>query len=165
MGWGTGDAQDRAIRVLMSLAEDLHVERDEAGLLQSMLTHVVENLVLRGGVTFVLDDGRRPRARGRGQRDARRRPTPALEAAREAVEGDRPVVRELPDAGWLAATPLGAADAWSGRWCCTAPTSRIRRPTPTCSRPWADRSEPGSRTCASSRSCARRRTRTEILSA
>ena len=107
MGLSGGEAQDRAIRVLMSLADDLTVERDEAGLVDSTLTHVVTDLGLSGGVTFLLDtEGTlipavevsvAPEVAGA-----------ALEAASQAVETERPLVRELGESGWLAATPLRA---------------------------------------------------------
>jgi diguanylate cyclase (GGDEF)-like protein len=105
MSPGRGDAQDRAIRVLMSLAEDLSVEREEHGLLQSALTHVVDDLGLSGGVTMLLDDdgGLVPAAEANLTHE---QATPALDAARAVVESERSVLRELPVAGWLAATPL-----------------------------------------------------------
>jgi diguanylate cyclase (GGDEF)-like protein len=99
------DAQDRAIRVLMSLADELSVERDEGGLLASALEHVVTDLGVAGGVTFILDADQAlvPLAEVNVSRDEA---APALEAGRAAVERDQPVVRELPNGGWLAATPL-----------------------------------------------------------
>ena len=98
-------AQDRTIRALMSLADDLSVERDEEGLLGSTLEHVVQALALTGGLTFVLDDEGtlRPEAECR-------LPSPDLAATRDlaarALEAQRPVVEELPGGGWMAATPL-----------------------------------------------------------
>ncbi len=105
MSWGAGEAQDRAIRVLMSLAEDLNVGRDESSLLKTMLQHVVEALALTGGVAFLLDDDEAliPAAEVNITRDGA---APALEVARSATESDRPIVREIGDAGWLAATSL-----------------------------------------------------------
>jgi diguanylate cyclase (GGDEF)-like protein len=99
------DAQDRAIRVLMSLADDLTVEHDETGLLASALEHVVHDLNLAGGVTFILDAEQAlvPLAEVNVSRDEA---APALEAGRAAVERELPVVRELAGGGWLAATPL-----------------------------------------------------------
>ena len=47
-------AQDRTIRALMSVVDDLTVEREEEGLLRSTLEHVVGSLGLAGGVTFLL---------------------------------------------------------------------------------------------------------------
>ncbi len=49
--------QDRTIRALMSLVDDLTVERDEAGLLRSSLEHVVQALELTGGATYLLQAG------------------------------------------------------------------------------------------------------------
>ena len=48
---------DRTIRALMSLVDDLTVEREEAGLLRSTLEHVVVALGLSGGLTLTLGEG------------------------------------------------------------------------------------------------------------
>jgi diguanylate cyclase (GGDEF)-like protein len=98
-------ALDRNIRALMSLVDDLTVEREEAGLLRSTLDHVVMALGLSGGLTLTLgEDGALTTA-------AESRATsldPALvhEIAQAAVDRARPAVRDLPDGGWLAAAPL-----------------------------------------------------------
>ena len=48
---------DRTIRALMSLVDDLTVEREEGGLLRSTLEHVVVALGLSGGLTLTLGEG------------------------------------------------------------------------------------------------------------
>jgi diguanylate cyclase (GGDEF)-like protein len=98
-------APDRIIRALMSLVDDLTVEREESGLLRSTLEHVVVALGLSGGLTLTLapDGSLTTAAESRsGQLD------PALvhEIAQAALDRARPAVRELPDGGWLAAAPL-----------------------------------------------------------
>src|SRR4030095_16008971 len=100
-------AQDRSIRALMSLVDDLTIEREEDGLLRSTLEHVVSSLAFTSGVTFVLgEDGDLEAAAqfrfpdgGYG---------PAKELSRQALERGRPMIRELADGGWLAATPVRA---------------------------------------------------------
>ncbi|MBI3931985.1 MAG: diguanylate cyclase [Acidobacteria bacterium] len=97
-------AQDRTIRALMSLADDLTVERDEEGLLHSTLEHVVKALGLTGGITFLLEEDEIvPSAEIL-------LPSPDMavtrELARSAVDRERPMLWEIPGGGWLAATPL-----------------------------------------------------------
>jgi diguanylate cyclase (GGDEF)-like protein len=100
-------AQDRTIRALMSLVDDLTVEHDQAGLLRTTLDHVVEALNLTGGVTFVLGpDERLTPAAECGLPDV----AGALELAQSTLERRRPAVRELADGGWLAAAPLTTRD-------------------------------------------------------
>src|SRR5258708_13008132 len=97
-------AQDRTIRALMSVVDDLTVEREEAGLVRSTLEHVVVSLGLTGGVTFLLgpDETLNPGAElglPEGQRDA------ALTLALLSLERGRPAVRELEAAPSMPATP------------------------------------------------------------
>ena len=97
-------AQDRTIRALMSLVDDLTVERDEKGLLHSTLEHVVESLGLAGGMTLLLaaDDELEPAAESRvSSADM----ATTLELARSSLESGHPLVREI-DGGWVAAAPL-----------------------------------------------------------
>jgi diguanylate cyclase (GGDEF)-like protein len=101
-------AQNRTIRVLMSLVDDMTVERDEEGLLRSTLDHVVQALDLSGGVTFLVDAAGELVA-------AAESPVPGidgatlLELARSGLERRAPVV-ERSAGGWLAATPLVTKD-------------------------------------------------------
>jgi diguanylate cyclase (GGDEF)-like protein len=91
----------------MSLVDDLTVEREEEGLLRSTLEHVVVGLGLTGGMTFlVADDGQL--SASAQHRFPRESLEVARELAQEAVEGNRSVVREAKDGGWLAAAPLRA---------------------------------------------------------
>jgi diguanylate cyclase (GGDEF)-like protein len=98
-------AQGRALRALVSLVDDLTVEREEEGLLRSTLEHVVTSLDLAGGATLMLG------LEGELLEAAEHHFAPAA-AARElaaaVLEKDRPLVQEVPGAGWLAATPLRA---------------------------------------------------------
>jgi len=101
-----GSARDRLLAAFVSLAGDLTVEREEPGLLRSTLEHVVAALELAGGITLVLDDA------GQLQPSADQHlavpTTHAVELARDVLAQDRPLVHELPGAGWLAGTPLRA---------------------------------------------------------
>src|SRR5262245_39674933 len=102
-GTGTASdlqAQDRTIRALMSLVDDLTVERDERGLLHSTLEHVVESLDLAGGMTLLLaaDDELAPAAES-GVSTADMATT--LELARLCLESGHPLVREI-EGGWIA---------------------------------------------------------------
>lgn len=97
--------QDRTIRALMSLVDDLIVEREEEGLLRSTLEHVVNALGLSGGLTFLLDEDEtlHPKAEFRIPSGDM---ADTLDLARNALEGRRPLVREAAGGGWVAAAPL-----------------------------------------------------------
>ncbi|HEX9189769.1 MAG TPA: diguanylate cyclase [Vicinamibacteria bacterium] len=99
-------SDDRLLRTIVSLADDLTLERDEPELLRSMLEHVVESLDLVGGVVYASDDFGElvERAEHRLAADA----DAASSLAVAVLEQDEPLVQELPGAGWLAATPLRA---------------------------------------------------------
>jgi diguanylate cyclase (GGDEF)-like protein len=105
--WAGSDllAQDRTIRALMSLVDDLTVEREEGGLLRSTLEHVVLALGLTGGITLLLDDDSKlfPAAEFRVPSADM---AVTLELAHEALQRLRPAVREMAGGGWLAAAPL-----------------------------------------------------------
>jgi diguanylate cyclase (GGDEF)-like protein len=96
--------QDRALRVLMSLVDDITVETNERELLTNTLEHVVEALGLTGGMTFVLAADQSLELRAELWPGGDR--TPPVEVARSAIELERPAFREVPGAGWYAATPL-----------------------------------------------------------
>jgi diguanylate cyclase (GGDEF)-like protein len=104
--------RERLLRGLVSLVDDLTVEREEPGLLQSTLDHVVEALELAGGVTFVADGngGPQPAAESHLLVDI----GDALAIATAALAEDQPLVRELPGSGRLAATPLRAGSRCLG---------------------------------------------------
>lgn len=97
--------QDRAIRTLLSLVDDLTVERDEGGLLRSTLEHAVQTLGLTGGVTLLQgSDGELSPAAEfhfpRGDLEG------ALDLATTALERGRPGLARRDDGGWLSATLL-----------------------------------------------------------
>ncbi len=98
------EAQDRSIRALVSLVDELSVERDESGLLEASLERVVRALDVTGGLTLLLDSHGelRPATQCRlppGDMEA------TLELARAAVKRQAPLVHTVPG-GWLAAAPL-----------------------------------------------------------
>jgi diguanylate cyclase (GGDEF)-like protein len=96
--------QDRVVRALVSLVDDLSVERDEAGLLASTLEHVVQSLGLAGGALHVLTpDG--SLAVG-AERAFAVDPAIAREFMERTLQEGHPEAVELPDGGWLAAAPL-----------------------------------------------------------
>jgi diguanylate cyclase (GGDEF)-like protein len=100
-----GTAQDRTIRALVSLADDLSVEGGEEGFLRSSLEHLVECLGLAGGATFVLESDGSLKAAAEwhlpgADRDA------AMELARSMAGDEQPRVSARPAGGWIAAAPL-----------------------------------------------------------
>jgi diguanylate cyclase (GGDEF)-like protein len=99
------ETQDRTIRALMSLVDDLTVERDEQGLLAQTLEHVVRALGITGGLTLLCGPDRdlTPAAEFRLPSSDM---AATLALAREALESDRPQVKEVRGGGWLAAAPL-----------------------------------------------------------
>jgi diguanylate cyclase (GGDEF)-like protein len=99
------ETQDRTIRALMSLVDDLTVEVEEEGLLTSTLEHVVRTLGVTGGLTLTADEERvlRPAAQFRAPSSDM---AATMELARAALDRERPLVRELEQGGWLAAAPL-----------------------------------------------------------
>jgi diguanylate cyclase (GGDEF)-like protein len=98
-------AQDRTVRVLVSLADDLIVGHDEGGLVRTTLDHVVTTLGLSGGVTYLLDEDQvlRVAAERTGDGDD---DVGAQDLAQLALERKRPQFRELPEGGWIAAALL-----------------------------------------------------------
>ncbi len=101
-----GAADERLLRVLVSLLDDLTVEHENEGLLRSTLEHIVESLGLSGGVVFVPgeDGGLREAARHRLVAE----PGAARDLALAVHDRADPLVQERPGEGWLAATPLWA---------------------------------------------------------
>jgi diguanylate cyclase (GGDEF)-like protein len=98
--------RDRVLQALVSLIEDLTVEREESGLLRSTLEHTVSGLDLAGGTTLVLGpDGELVQA-------ASHRFAPGIETAMglatEALDRGGSIVREETAGERLAATPLRA---------------------------------------------------------
>lgn len=102
---GASELQDRKVRALTCLAEDLTVERDEAAFVRSSLQHVVDALGCTGGITFLLGPGGllAPAAEvPLSTADA----AEALELAQAAVAAGRPVIHEIPGGGWFTGAPL-----------------------------------------------------------
>ena len=97
---------DRLLRTLVSLADDLTVERDEAGLVQSMLEHLVESLALGGGIVFAPEDDADLGELAEHHLAADR--TACRDLAKAVLSQNVALVQELTGAGWLAATPLRA---------------------------------------------------------
>jgi diguanylate cyclase (GGDEF)-like protein len=98
-------AQDRTIRTLIALVDELTVGRDEEGLLQATLDHVVSSLSLTGGTTYLPapEGGLSPAANAHlpsADREA------TLTLAGRALDEGRPLVQHIPPAGWIAAAPL-----------------------------------------------------------
>ena len=97
--------QERVIRALVALVDDLTIERDEAGLLGSSLDRVVAALGLTGGAAYAagLDDFLEVVAE---KNLADIDPAVAREFVDRAFTAGRPAAHELPEGGWLAAAPL-----------------------------------------------------------
>src|SRR6185295_9160345 len=96
------ETQDRTIRALLSLVDDLTVEIEEEGLLSSTLEHVVRTLGVTGGLTLttVEEHVLRPAAQFRAPSSDM---AATMELARASLERGRPLVRELEQGGWVAA--------------------------------------------------------------
>jgi diguanylate cyclase (GGDEF)-like protein len=98
-------AQDRTIRALVSLADDLSVEGGEEGFLRSSLQHLVECLGLAGGATFLLEADGSLSAAAEWRLPGTDR-NAALELAKSMVNDEQPRVSSRPEGGWIAAAPL-----------------------------------------------------------
>jgi diguanylate cyclase (GGDEF)-like protein len=100
------DSHDRLLRTLVALTGDFTVEREEAGLLRSTLEHVVVSLGLAGAAVFAGgEDGEIVEL---SEHHLSADAGAARDLAVAALAEDAPLVQELPEAGWLAATPLRA---------------------------------------------------------
>jgi diguanylate cyclase (GGDEF)-like protein len=102
--------QDRAIRALMSVVEDLTTQREEEGLLCSTLQHVVEALGTSGGATFLAepDDGGLSPAAAVDLSPADTDQARELSVA--AIRAGQPRVTETADGGWFALAPMVVQD-------------------------------------------------------
>jgi len=103
-GLGPGAAREKLLEGIVSLLDDLTVERQEPGLLRSTLEHVVTSIGLAGGVTFVVGDDGAPGEVAEHHLAAD--PELAADLARSVLRRARPLVLDLPGAGRLFATPL-----------------------------------------------------------
>jgi diguanylate cyclase (GGDEF)-like protein len=102
---GQGTVEGRTFRALLSILDDLTVERDEAGLLRTTLDHLVSSLEVAGGAIFLTGGDGVALAASRGLEGDGAGELAALVPA--AAERRRPAVAARPDgAGWLATAPL-----------------------------------------------------------
>jgi diguanylate cyclase (GGDEF)-like protein len=104
-------ARERLLRSLISLVDDLTVEREEPGLLQSTLDRVVEALELAGGVVFVSVEGRPQHA---AERHLLADIGEAVSLAEAVLVEEKPLARDLRSGGRLVAAPLRAASRCLG---------------------------------------------------
>jgi diguanylate cyclase (GGDEF)-like protein len=102
---GAALPQERIIRALLVLVDDLTVERDEAGLLGSSIERVVEALGLTGGAVYVVGSEGALELAAESRLAAIDRAV-AGEFVDQAFVAGRPAAHELPEGGWLAAAPL-----------------------------------------------------------
>ena len=98
-------AQDRTIRALVSLADDLSVEGGEEGFLRSSLQHLVECLGVAGGATFLLESDGSLKAAAEWRLPGADRAA-ASELAKSMAGDEQPRVYHRPEGGWIAAAPL-----------------------------------------------------------
>jgi diguanylate cyclase (GGDEF)-like protein len=96
-------ARGRLLGAIVSLVDDLTVERQEAGLLRSTLEHVVNSLSLAGGITYAVGEEGDPEEVAEHHLAAD--PALALDLARAALQHG-PLVLDLPAAGRLFGAPL-----------------------------------------------------------
>jgi diguanylate cyclase (GGDEF)-like protein len=100
-----GSVEGRTLQALLSIVDDLTVERDEAGLLGTALDHLVTSLDVTGGAIFLTGAGDVSLAAARGLGDDE---AAALrEAAIPAAERRHPTVgAHGAGLGWIAMAPL-----------------------------------------------------------
>ena len=99
-------SDDRTTRALMSVLDDLSVQREESGLLRSTLEHVVLALEATGGLTVLgsAENRLEPAAHHRLESA----PSTLSALASQAMGASRPVVQKQPAGGWMAATVLAS---------------------------------------------------------
>jgi len=101
--------QDRSIRALLGVVEDLSVETEEQGLLEATLEHTVDSLGLAGGISYLPAPGG-----GAQPRAVYGLPPPDSEALAElanlVLRWEKPIVRGQPQDVWVAATPLATRE-------------------------------------------------------
>jgi hypothetical protein len=98
-------AQDRTIRALVSLADDLSVEGGEEGFLRSSLEHLVESLGVAGGAMFLVQPGGSVAAAAEWRLPGAQRAA-ALDLAHAMLKDERPRIALGPEGGWMAGAPL-----------------------------------------------------------
>jgi diguanylate cyclase (GGDEF)-like protein len=97
-------ARERLLGAIVSLVDDLTVERQDTGLLRSTLEHVVNSLGLAGGVTYSVGEEGDPTEVAEHHLAAD--PALAVDLARAVLQHGRPLVLDLPAAGRLFGAPL-----------------------------------------------------------
>jgi diguanylate cyclase (GGDEF)-like protein len=97
--------EGRTFQALLSILDDLTVERDEASLLRTILDQLVTSLEVAGGAIFLLGPGGLTLAASRGLAEGE---ADALAAeALPAAQRRHPTLTTRPDGqGWLATAPL-----------------------------------------------------------
>jgi len=106
-GLSAPGARERTLRALLSVVEDLTVERDAEALLRTTLEHVVGALGISGGAAFLAGpQGRlftQPAVEvGITQIDR----ATVVDLAQTTLASGELVFRETPDTGWVALVPL-----------------------------------------------------------
>ena len=100
-----GTPQERILRALVSLADDMSVEAGEEGFLRASLQHLVECLGVAGGATFLLEADGSLKAANEWRLPGADR-GPASELAQSMVNDEQPRVCSRAQGGWMAAAPL-----------------------------------------------------------
>jgi diguanylate cyclase (GGDEF)-like protein len=103
---GPAVSNDRTTQALMSVLDDLSVQREESGLLRSTLEHVVLALEATGGLTLLGSE--EDRLEPAAQHRLETAPSTLSALASQALGNSRPLVREQPSGGWMAATVLAS---------------------------------------------------------
>jgi diguanylate cyclase (GGDEF)-like protein len=98
-------SQDRTVRALLTLVDDLTVETEEEGLLEATLAHIVEVLQVPCGATFLTDEAGELLVRAQHGMDEAALPA-SLALARTALDEGRAQLRERDGGDWSAAAPL-----------------------------------------------------------
>jgi diguanylate cyclase (GGDEF)-like protein len=99
-------AHDRTSQALISVLDDLSVQKEEDGLLRSTLEHVVLALEATGGLTLLGTEEGSLVTAAHERLDAA--PSALHSMVVQALHSDRPLVRDNAGGGWMAATALVA---------------------------------------------------------
>ena len=98
-------SRDRTVRTLLSVVEDLSVEKEEEGLLYATLEHIVRELAITGGVAFIAGSGASELDAVAEHGVSGDRADAATELAGMTLQTGRPLINAT-ETGWIAATPL-----------------------------------------------------------
>ena len=105
-------AEDRTVRALLSVVEDLSVEKEDEGLLYATLEHVVRELSISGGVAFTTgpESGELDAVAEHGMTDDKT--DAATELAWMALQTCRPLINAT-ESGWMPQhRSRGRDDSW-----------------------------------------------------